>query len=289
MVLTFIFLFIVLKPAPDNEEFIIKRQLEQLSDAAKQQLQLPSPLKKAAAMVSGAFLDFLVPSIAFLLLSAAWCLTRRRLLLFALPIACMIALYSVVHGYAHHHGTVLIAAITALWIAWPTRDEQQSMTEKQAWAFRGMIVPLCIYCFVNIWDAAVVIKREYRFPYSGADDAAQYLKSVGADRGPMFGLLYGVAAVQARFDHNIFANLPTTYFHHGFPLVGTVLDTDALDRIQPEYIVAYSDSPEQMMASGTPLITSRGYQLVHFSDGYYLYKSGCLPRSPISFFRRVQP
>ena len=97
----------------------------------RQQLQLPSPLKKAAATVFGAFLDFLGPSIAFLRVSAAWLAhLGRRLLLFALPIACMIALYSVVHGYAHHHGTVLIAAITALWIAWPTRDEQQSMTEK---------------------------------------------------------------------------------------------------------------------------------------------------------------
>jgi len=289
IVLTFIFLFIILKPTPDNEEFVIKHRLEQLPDSAKLALQLPSPAKKAATVISGAFVDFLVPSLAFLLLTASWCFTRRRLLAFVLPVGLMIALYSVVHGYAHHHGTVLIAAITALWIAWPTAEELRSMTGPQTWALRGMLALLWIYCFINIWDAAVVIRREYLYPYSGADDAVRYLKSVGADKQPTFGLLYGVAAVQAQFDHNIFANLPTTYFHHGLPLVGTVLDTDALRQIQPEYVVVYSDSPDLMMATGTPELTSRGYEIVHFSDGYYLYKRAVYQRESYFIFRRVQP
>src|SRR5271157_1565019 len=46
MVLTFLFLFVILKPTPDIEEFIEKRKFAELSESAKQQIQFPSPLKK---------------------------------------------------------------------------------------------------------------------------------------------------------------------------------------------------------------------------------------------------
>ena len=59
----------------------------------------------------------------------------------------------------------------------------------------------------------------------------------------MFGLLFGVVAVQTYFDRNIFANLPTKYFHHGLPLTGTTLDVEELEKIKPEYIVAYRQEP----------------------------------------------
>lgn len=289
MVFTFVFIGIILRPTSDNEEFVAKHRLEGLPDAVKQQMHMATPLKKFTTVISGAFLDFLAPSVLFLLLTSAWCFARRRLLLFVLPVGSMIALYSIVHGYAHHHGTVLIAAIAVLWVAWPTGMEQESFTDRQTWALRGMVVLLWCLCFVNIWDAAVVIKREYFYPYSGADNAARYLKSVGADRGQMFGLLYGVTAVQAYFDHNIFANLPTTYFHHGLPLLGTWLDADALQRIQPEYVVVYSAEPDLLLKAGAAELTGRGYEIVHFSDGYYLYKQGVYQREAYFIFRRVRP
>lgn len=287
--LTFLLLFIVLKPPPDIEEFAVKKQLAELPDAVKVQMQMPTPARKGTAIVSGAFLDFLVPSFAFLVLTAAWCFTRHRLLLFILPVGCMIALYSVVHGYAHHHGTAFLAAVTALWIAWPSEEEQDVFSRRQTWELRGMLVLLLALCTVNIWDAAVVISREYRYPYSGAEDAAKYLRSVGADRGPMFGLLYGVAAVNAYFDHNLFANNPTTYFHHGLPLPGTYLDVSELYRIRPEYVVVYSVEPDLLLREGASQLTSRGYEIVHFSDGYYLYKQGVYQREAYFILRRTHP
>ena len=70
-------------------------------------------------------------------------------------------------------------------------------------------------------------------PIAEPEDAAQLHRSVGADREPMFGFLFGVVAVQANFDHNIFANMPTAYFHHGVPLAGTSLNVEELERIRP--------------------------------------------------------
>ena len=103
----------------------------------------------------------------------------------------------------------------------------------------------------------------------------------------MFGLLYGVVGVQAYFDHDIFANLPTTYFHHGLPLLGTYLDVDALQTIKPAYVVVYSAEPDLLLREGVGELTSRGYEIVHFSDGYYIYKQGVYQRESYFIFRRT--
>ena len=59
----------------------------------------------------------------------------------------MIAIYAVIHGYAHHHGTAFVAAITALWIAWPTRKNRPLFSARETWALHGMVgatsLPVC--------------------------------------------------------------------------------------------------------------------------------------------------
>ena len=287
MVLTFVFIGLILKPTPDVGEFVVKKEITQ--SPAEVQAQFPTPWRKLSTVISGAFLDWLAPSVAFVLLAGAWCAMRRRLLTFALPVGLLIALYAAVHGYAHHHGTVFVAMIVALWIAWPSDAERTGFSVTQQRALQGMVALLVCLCALNIWDAGVAIKREYIFPYSGAADAAQYLKTVGATRGPMFGFLFGVVAVQAYFDQNIFANMPTAYFHQGIPFDGTSLDVEQLHRVSPEYVVAYSNDPRMMLRYGAPLLVGEGYQLEHFSDGYYLYKRSVYQRETYLVFRRVHP
>jgi hypothetical protein len=176
-----------------------------------------------------------------------------------------------------------------LWIAWPTSTEQLPFGETQRRALQGMIALLVCLCALNIWDSAVVIQREYLYPYSGAEDAAEYLKSVGAIRGPIFGFLMGVAGVEAYFDHNIFANTPTSYFHHGVPLAGANLDVDELQRVSPQYVVVYTQNPELLLQVGVPTLRAEGYEVVHFSDGYYLYKRAVFERETYFILRRVRP
>ncbi len=47
MVFTFLFVFVILKPTPDIEEFLVKEELSKLSDAQKQALQMPSALQES--------------------------------------------------------------------------------------------------------------------------------------------------------------------------------------------------------------------------------------------------
>ena len=287
MVATFAFLFVILKPTPDVNEFALKKEFAKLP--AEVRLAEPDKLVKLETVVSGAFFDYWLPSTAFILFAAWWCSLRRRLFVFAVPVGLLIALYAFIHGYAHHHGTVFIAAITALWIAWPCQEETRSFGIVQQLASYGMAAVLVCLCALNIWDAEGAIRNEYLYPYSGAHDAASYIKSVGADRAPMFGFLFGVNAVEAYFDNNIFANLPSAYFHLGLPLTGVHLDFDELHRVNPEYIVAYSDQPDVMVQEGVPILAGQGYKVVRFFDGYYFYKRSVYKRETYFIFRRVRP
>jgi hypothetical protein len=280
MLCVLVFLFVILRPTPDVEEIALRNQVAHAP--AWVQAQFPTLGTKLTAVISGAFLDWFVPSMIFWVLLAAWTLGRRRSILFTLATGLLIAFYGLVHGAAHHHGTVFIAAIAGLWVAWPEGERRRDRREL------AMVEALLLVLMgINIWDSAVVIGREYLYPYCGADDAARYLRAVGADQGPMFGLLFGVVAVQAQFDHNIFINNPTSYFHHGLPLATTTLDVDLLRRAKPEYVVAYSNDPKQMVATGVPELTTRGYQLAHFADGYYLYKRSVFEREVYFIFKRL--
>jgi hypothetical protein len=280
IILTFMFLFLILKPTPDVGEFAAK-------DEWAKQFKQPTRSQKLLSLLYGAFFDNTIASTVFIVLASFWCFTRRRFALFVLPVGLLIGLYTLVHGYAHHHGTVFIAAITALWVAWPSKEETVSLDVRSRSLLWGVTALLTVLCAVNIWDAAVSIQREYLYPYSGATDAARYLRSVGADKQTMFGYLFGIVGVQAEFDHNIFLNMPTTFFHLGAPFKGTHLDMEEFARVNPEYLVIYSNDPQLTMDTDGPTWAALGYRLVHISDGYYLYKRLVYQREVYLIFRRT--
>jgi hypothetical protein len=156
-------------------------------------------------------------------------------------------------------------------------------------ALQGMMVCLLIFCAVNLRDSVVVIQHEYLYPYSGAEDAARFLRSHHAAQTPIFGFLYGIVGIQANFDRNIFANLETTYFHHGLPLAGATLNLDEVRRMKPRYIVAFTEQPQLMIDSGAlKELEALGYRMVHFSDGYLLYKAGVYVRQAYLILERAE-
>lgn len=287
MVLTVLFLFIVLKPTPDVGEFAKKKSLEQMP--ASVQARQPTTAIKLESTISGAFFDLWLPSLAFILFAGWWCFLREKLMVFALPVLMLTALYSLIHGYAHHHGTLLITTITALWIAWPAPSERRGFSTFQERARQGMVVSLLCLCALNIWDAEVAIHREYLYPYSGAEDAANYLRSVGADRQRIIGFLYGVVGIQANFERNILVNMPTAYYHHGMPLHGLALDPDEFRRLDPEYVILFSEQPQLAMEVGIPELRAEGFEIVHMSDGYMIYKRAVYVRQFYFILRRARP
>jgi len=286
MAAVFVLIMLILRPTPDVGEFAKKDAISKMP-AAIQAMQ-PTKLTKLASIISGAFLDFWLPSAAFVLFAGWWCFLRRRLLVFALPVTLLIALYVLIHGYAHHHGTVFVAAIAAFWIAWPGPAEIENFNRFQRRALYGVVTALLLLCVANIWDAEVAMRNDYLYPYSGAEDAANYLRSVGADREKIIGFLYGAVGIQPYFDRNILANFPATYYHQGLPFVGLELDINEFRRMSPDYVVAFTEQPQMMMQYDIPALAAERYEIVHFSDGYMIYKRGVYVRQCYFILRRVR-
>jgi hypothetical protein len=278
---TFFFLFIILKPTPDVEVIDVKQ------DPAKYHMKETPVSDKLESIVSGATLDYIVPSCLFLVLASAWCFQRRKLLAFALPTGLLIFFYVKVYGAAHHHGTVFLAAIAGLWIAWPTPEQQLAFSTGERRATHVMVAVLACMFAMNILDAAVAIRNDYRYPYSGAEDAANYLKSVGAERESIFGYMYGVTGVQAYFDHGILSNMPTSYYHHGVPLKGRFIDSDELVAAMPDYLLIHSIAPDIEFKRIDPALNAVGYRLVHFSDGYMFFKQAVWERQVYFIYHKV--
>jgi hypothetical protein len=289
MALVFLFLFVILKPTPDVEDIAIKMKSAEIPQSVT--MNQPTAWWKFLVVLTGSFFDQPLVSGIFIVLAASWCFMRRRLLTFLLPVALLIALYVGVHGAAHHIGTVFVAAVTGLWIAWPTPGEWKLFSPRQRRATHGMIALLVCLSAYEMFDAAVVIQHEYRYPYSGAEDAARYLKSVKADQGAIFGYLYGMVGVQAYFDHNILANVPTAYFHHGLPLTANHIDLDEIARTSPEYIIFCFGTmyPQKVLDGISQAMSTAGYGLAHFSDGYMFNKRGVYERQVYFIFRRRSP
>jgi hypothetical protein len=277
MLLTYIFLFMVLKPPPD---------VEALQDA--HQRTAGQVASKAMQGIAGAFFDSPVLALLWLSLVAAWCRLRKRLIVFLLPIVVLGIFYGVVNGWAHQQGTIFVAAITGLWIAWPTPQDEAAFSPHQKHAYFVVIAMLVCLLGYETWNAAVIIRNDYRGPYSGAEDTAMYLKSVGADKRPIVGYLYAMVAVQAYFDHNIQANLPTAYAHHGLPLLGVTLDPAELKRLDPDYVVfpCWEDCVDTLRKIYEPFMQAEGYSLVHASDGYLFWKRAWDLRQIYFVFRR---
>ena len=263
LVLTFFFLFAVLNPPAD---------VEALQGANHRTLSQEA--SKMWEGVAGAFLDSTALTLAWLALAVVWCFLRKRLIVFVLPVAALGIFYGLVNGWTHQQGTIFVAAMVGLWIAWPTHQEEMAFSPRERWTHFAMVVALTGVFAYQIWNAAAIIRNDYRYPYCGAEDTAKYLKSVGADRRPMVGYLYGMVAVQAYFDHNILANVPTAYAHHGLPFRGVELNPRELERIAPEYVVFTSwEDPENTLRDVyEPFMHAEGYSLVHVSDGYLLSK-----------------
>lgn len=283
MALTFLFIVATLWPTKDVAVFAPKSELPPTSGPQ------PTPIQKTFAILSGAFFDHPLPSFIFLVVAGGWFFLRKRLTVLALSVIPLIALYAGIHGTSHHHGTVFIATVMAFWIAWPTSNEQAQFTAFDRRATQSMSALLACLELFNIWDAAVVIRNEYRYPYSGAQDVVRFLNSVDAGREPIFGYMYGMAAVQAYYDHNILSNTPTTYAHHGLPLIDANIDEQQLHQLSPEYIVLFCEDPIFMYKRINGYLVSEGYVKAHFSDGYILYKRVSYERQSYLIYKRVTP
>jgi len=156
--------------------------------------------------ISVAFFGSLLPSTAFLVVVGAWCACRQRLLPFVLSTTFVLAFFFRVYGNLWHCGALAVAAVAALWIAWPSPAKWSPKLQRALNAL--VLVGLTGLLVVHIYWTACTLAMDYSRPYSGSLDAANFLRSVGASARSTCGFSFYGVAIQPYFRENIFKNWP---------------------------------------------------------------------------------
>ena len=246
-------------------------------------------LQRAIKGISGALVDNRWLSGFSLVIFAVWCYFRKSLWAFLLPVIGVTGLYVYADGWAHQQGTIFLAMMAGLAIAWPPATQQGSKSSNERLAYVGIVGLLVAILCYQTYAAASVIKRDVRLPYSGASDAAEFLRPIVKKGTTVYGYQYGMVAISAYFDHKIFANLNTSYYHH----VWRTFNQNDIEREviagKPEYLVFQwwqQWDPRLYTASLGTIMQNMGYTFVHASDGFLFTKTGYSNRQIYLIFQR---
>jgi len=277
LAMLYLFLFVILLPPADVE--------------ATHQDAITGTvfLHRSLGVIGGALVDNGWMSVALLCVLVAWCYQRKALTSFLLPIVLLVLLYIYTAGWPHYQGTVFVTILAGLAIAWPDDEEQEHFDARQLWGYRATIAVLGIVMAYQIYAAATIIRNDVNLPYTGATDAAQFLKPYVAQGKVICGYQYGMVAINAYFDHNIFANRPRAYYHHSVDEFNPAQIPIEISTVHADFIVINWWDPwdeNKFRAGLLAPMAGWGYSLAHVSDGYLLTKAGYSHRQIYLVFKR---
>lgn len=242
--------------------------------------------------MTGAFAETKLPAIGLLLLTWIWAWQRRASLLLLLMVGGTALEYGFVRGYGHHQGLITIAFVVFLWATWPTIEQLPQLSRNSRWVHHALLAVLVlVFAWHCRWSYGA-IRSDWARPYSGALDAANYLKLVHADERGCSGYLFWAVAVQPYFDHNIFLNYggpsapASYYFSVEFSQRADILwESQALNG--PPFIVVGDEISAEQAIPMIQSYRSVNYILVHYSDGTRFFKGPSGPPSSYFIFERL--
>lgn len=210
-----------------------------------------------------------------LLLLTAFAVRNGEPIVFIAGVGGLFAFEWLVFSAPQHWGSIVVALIVCLWIAWPREEHWNLELTAAAFVLAGIFAIQTVGA-VSAW------RQDYAGPYSGSKDAADYLRAAGADHAHVFGVFYSMVAIQAYFDHNIFENWPTAYHHFSKSEDAAVCSWDGTGSY--DYIVVplvhLHDDPH------TSDLQNHGYFPVHVSPGYNFFKNGVSQTETFVIYRR---
>jgi len=219
--------------------------------------------------ISIAFFGSPIPSAAFLLIAGVWCAYRRRFLAFFLPLGLVLGFFVKVYGYLWHCGALTMVAVAALWIAWNSPPVPMAKLQR---AMNVLLLAAVAALFaVQIYWTARTLAMDYSRPYSGSADAANFLRSAGADRSSTCGFGFHAVALQPYFPKGLFMNWPESFWRHE---QGNHNDANCKSRV--EWVVApiccTFDMAKQSFWGNDRGLRAEGYFPVHVSRGALFFE-----------------
>jgi len=211
---------------------------------------------------------------------ALWLSYRPSGLLLSFVGAGGVALiYGFCRGTRHHEGIIIIALLTAIWSVWPSEPELRNSTREFLNLHKILVWSLTILFMWQTYLASVALRRDWYEPYTGAKDAATYLKSMQTDLANCAGYTVGLVAIQPYFSHNIFVNLGGSeapgFYHQSVTFENTVAGMDAFAHrsTNPPCVVMSYSVDEKIINRSVKQIEAQGYRLVHTSTGTAFFEN----------------
>jgi hypothetical protein len=277
-----VFAFLVLFPKSDSSL---------ISEASH--YSLSQRMARSAEGLTGAFGENTPAALPILVLAALWSLLRRNWLLLVFTVGGSAFEYGFLRGFGHHQGLITIAFVVFLWAAWPRSEELSQLPHFPKIVHHAFLAVLLLTFGWQCTWSWPAIRGDWAGPYSGARDAAEYLKSVHAEKLGIGGYTFWAVGVQPYFPHNIFLNYgtPTSPANYHFSIdfekrAGLIMQSET-ENGPPFLVYAPEMSPEQ----AAPMIEefrSLDYVLVHYSDGRRFFKGLPGPHSPYFIFERSE-
>jgi hypothetical protein len=247
-------------------------------------------LAKSLLPLGMAFSNFIPASFAIAGAIYIWCKMRRVRSVYLISLLGILFAFGFLRGAAHHVGMVVIGAVTALWCGWPSRSAVLTFTASEMKWHRVSIAALCALFAYQSWWSWSAIRYDWRFPYSGARDAAAYIKSVGADRQSIDCFDNNSVAIMPYFDSNVCANLRTS---EGFSFFHTTLETrrratvNAANLKSAWAVVGLTETAQ--IPAIEALLDKSGYTLTHVADGTAVFHSDALSEKQMYLIFKRKP
>jgi hypothetical protein len=277
LLIDFLFLYAILRPSADVEKIA---EMAAVGWAVK--------LQHAWAGLQGALVEQPLLCVAFLLITGFWTVLRHKWLTYLPPVLLLALFYGMVGGWPHQQGTIFIAAIAGLWIAWPVLRQPAVESPLQALSLKMVSTAFALLLGYHALCGIGAMRDDYLGPYSGAEDAARYLRPAVESHATIYGYGYALVAVQGYFDRNVLANWPAAYYHHTATNPALDIDRSMVALNRPGYIVlpCWYSPCVVVQNYGEPLLNQLGYERVHLSQGYIYGKLGVVQPQHYFIYRR---
>ncbi len=184
----------------------------------------------------------------------------------------------VVYSQVWHSGTLFLAWLSAMWIS-----AARVKMPRTALAALAILIPVQCY-----WTFRTVA-YDWREPYSGSKEAAQYLLTTGIAKRTIQGVGYSCVAIQPYFPRSVFANYAPGEAYWDWSARNRVNEPNALfATTAPDYVMLgyHAESDIHEMPA---ILNLAGYrQSKHFA-GHLFWRTSIFEAEDFDLYRRTRP
>jgi hypothetical protein len=237
-------------------------------------------LEATSETLSNAYTGEWISSLAAILLCLPFFWRGRGLLMFVVATLGLLAFNAYVYANVWHEGMPLLAWIFALWIS--------GRAAKPKWIQIPAVVAMVGVIAVQGYWAYETTAYDWENPYSGARNAASYLREHKIDQAGIEGFGFACVALQPYFDRNIFSNFRNgnaSAYWDWSEAWRNFGELEEVNEKKPAYVIVGYKTEEDKILMGRAIRKS-GYQLVRNFEGSLYWHDDVLEPDGFDLYKR---